>query len=153
MDTQNRIPADNAENRMAMTDDDFDQLMDDSQVIYGMQAGDIVSQADVDALNRLDTHWRKNADDAVAAYAEGIKTGWQMAGGAEVAELLEKLDQSEIELTTQRAMRRFDEQNLRLALLDNVREEIRDEVAYALELAANTAAPANTGDVSEARPA
>lgn len=38
----------------------------------------------------------------------------------------------------------------RAAVLANVREEIRDEVAYALELAPNTAAPANTGDVSEA---
>lgn len=86
----------------------FAALMDDMQVLYGLRAGQTVTQADVDALNRLDKHWRDNEENATEAFHEGRQQGLLEAGGAEVVALKNKLDELWAETATDKVMRKVE---------------------------------------------
>lgn len=90
------------------SDEAFERLMEDMQVLYGMKAGQTVTQADIDALNRLDKHWRDNDEDAIDAFNSGRQQGLLEAGGADLVALQNKLDEASIELATKRAISKFD---------------------------------------------
>lgn len=86
----------------------FDAIMDDMQVLYRMRAGDVVSQADIDALNRLDTHWREDGERIVDAYSRGWGDGITHAAGADRLEIQNKLDAKTSELSVAKALSKFD---------------------------------------------
>lgn len=105
-------PEDKAEQARlnAEAEDDFDQLMDDMQVLITMRAGQTVTQDDVDALNRLDKHYRDNEESATDAFHEGRQQGLLEAGGADLVAIKNKYDEQFTELAARRALGRFDEQ-------------------------------------------
>jgi hypothetical protein len=88
----------------------FAALMDDMQVLYGMRAGQTVTQDDVDALNRLDKHWRDNEEDATEAFNEGRQQGLLEAGGADLVALKNKLDEQWAQTATDKVLRKFERQ-------------------------------------------
>jgi hypothetical protein len=94
----------------AKTDDAFDALMDDMQVLYGMRPGHTVSEADLAALNRLDAYWREDSERAVDAYHRGWTQGLTHGGGVDVATLQERLDAARGQASVERALGKFAEQ-------------------------------------------
>lgn len=67
--------------REPSSDAAFERLMDDMQVLYAMRAGHTVSQDDIDALNRLDAHWRSEEERATDAYHRGWTDSSRKNGG------------------------------------------------------------------------
>lgn len=92
------------------SDEAFDRLMDDLQVILGAKAGQTLTQADVDALQRLEQHWSEDGERATDAYARGYRDGLRNSGGEALVEAVERADRHWSEASTQRVMRKLDEQ-------------------------------------------
>lgn len=111
-------PEDKAEQARlnAEAEDNFDQLMDDMQVLYTLRAGQTVSQEDVDALNRLDEHWREDGERVLDAYHRGWKDGMSRAGGTNLLELQERLDHLRNERAADRGVHRMQMADLRRLL-------------------------------------
>lgn len=82
----------------------FERLMDDLQVIYSAKAGQTLTQDDVDALNRLDTHWRDEEEKATDAYHRGWKDALASAGQADFARMDEKVSEATVNASVERAM-------------------------------------------------
>lgn len=94
----------------------FHQLMDDLQVIYSAKAGQVLTQADVDALNRVDQHYRDNEEAATDAFTKGREDGIAHAGGTTFAKQAVKLDTLRCELAVAKGLRKF---------ADNDREKLQ----------------------------
>lgn len=94
------------------TEDAFDRLMDDMQVLYAMRAGHVVSQDDIDALNRLDSHWRSEEERATDAYHRGWTDGLRQGGGESAVAADARADEAWIESASQKMMRALAEQRV-----------------------------------------
>jgi hypothetical protein len=92
------------------SDEAFDRLMDDMQVLYGLRAGHTVTQDDVDALNRLDAHYRAEEESATEVYHRAYQDGRRKAGGEDLVQANERADKAWAECATLKALRKFDEQ-------------------------------------------
>jgi hypothetical protein len=92
------------------SDESFDELMDDMQVLYAMRAGHVVSQDDIDALNRLDAHYRSEEERATDAYHRGWTDGLRKSGGERLVEAEELASERWAEASAQKVMRGFAEQ-------------------------------------------
>lgn len=93
------------------SEDAFDRLMDDLQVVLGAKAGRVLTQDDVDALQRLERHWSDDAERATDAYARGYRDALRATGGDALVEANERADKNWAEAATQKAMRKFDERS------------------------------------------
>lgn len=106
------------------TEDDLDSLMDDMQVLYTLRAGHTVSQGDVDALNRLDDHWREDGERVLDAYHRGWREGVEFAGSADLLEMEDRLGSFRVQHATDKYMRKLTE--LREAELLEALKQARD---------------------------
>lgn len=77
-------------------------------VITLMQSpGHTLTQADCDALQLADRSTREDEESAIDAFIRGEDFGRRQAAGAEVADLLKRVDVLETRLATQRALTKF----------------------------------------------
>jgi len=90
------------------SDEAFDQLMDDLQTIYTAKAGQVLTQDDVDSLNRLERHWEADGERVTDAYRRGWTDALRHAGGEALVEANERADKNWSEASAQKALRKFD---------------------------------------------
>jgi hypothetical protein len=93
------------------TDEAFERLMDDLQIIYTLKAGVALSQADVDAIQRFEQHSRDEEESAVEAFHRGYQAGLLAGGGVDVQTLRNDLDAKASELSIAKALGRFSHQH------------------------------------------
>jgi len=83
---------------------DFDRLMDATQTVIQLKAGQTVSADDVADIQYAFGCERQHEDDAVEAYTKGYAHGVLAAGGADKARLMEQVDALKGRLAVERAL-------------------------------------------------
>lgn len=90
-----------------MTEEDADAAFEATMELTQLKAGDVVTDADADAIQRLFADYSEEVERGASAYAEGEKAGREQAGGAEVAKLLETIDTLKLQLVVERSLKDY----------------------------------------------
>lgn len=90
-----------------MVEIDFDRLMDATQTVIQLKAGDVLTAEQVAEIHYAFDCERQHEDDAVDAYSKGYAHGVYAGAGADKAALMEKLETLETRLAVVKAMDRF----------------------------------------------
>lgn len=92
---------------LARSEADWDAIQDAIVTVIGLRAGHTLTEADVDALTRVDAYHREDEESSTDAYIRGLDDGRAEAGGKEVADLLKRIDVLTGRLAAERGLRRF----------------------------------------------
>lgn len=74
------------------SDEEFERVMDATQTLILLRAGEPLTQEQVDDLHLLDEFNRRDEERSVDAFHRGYQAGLERGGGADVAKLIEERD-------------------------------------------------------------
>jgi hypothetical protein len=101
------------EEMLELSDEQFDahwdKIMDATSTVYSLRPGHVLTQADFDAIQTHDQHYRDGEETATAAFHRGYKQGLREGGSADIEQMREKLDAQFVQHSVDKAMRRFAE--------------------------------------------
>lgn len=88
----------------------WEALMDAMQVVITLKAGQVLTQADVDAVHLVDAYNREDQERAIDVFNTGFQRGMEAGGGADKADLINKLDAARSGLAVEKALGKFNDQ-------------------------------------------
>ena len=89
------------------SEDDFDRFMDALQTVIKLEAGQTLLQSQVDDIKFVERWYSDQDEKATEAYSRGFEDGRANAAGAEMAEVLSRLDAARSDLAVEKALSHF----------------------------------------------
>lgn len=85
-------------------DEDFNRLMDATQTLIQLKAGDVLTQAMIDDLHLVDQDHRESFERTTDAFHKGYQAGLKRGAGADTAKLIEERDDARSREAVARAL-------------------------------------------------
>jgi hypothetical protein len=97
---------------------EWEAFMDATQTVITLQAGEPLTQAQVDEIHFYDEYIRRDEERSIDAFNKGWQAGIAKGGGAEVAKLIEDLDTAKMSLMSEKAVGKAIRANQDLRIAD-----------------------------------